>query len=560
MSLFLIALAFLAVESIVFALVVKRLQATHRRGLEEAALARAGERALFDCADDALIVHSEAGDILEANRKALETFGAAGGREMPELKLADLSARPETIGPVLAEYGRLAASGEVQAFEWEVKGPGGAPNRVETVMRTVEWKGRKAILSTIRDLSKRGQVERERDLFQAQLFRMQKMDALSRLAGGFAHDFNNVLTGIMGSLSVLKMMFEKAEAPDRAEESRYLSMALDSCARAGDLTRQLLTLSRRDDKKLVEVDLKASLSRIVQICRNSFPKSIEIEYREPGGAPMPVLGDQAQLEQAILNVCINAFQAMTLMRGQGEAEGGSLRVGIGTVEPDVRAPGLLPELNLDERYAVVSIVDTGVGIDPESQKRLFEPFHTTKDKADGTGLGLSIVYSIMKQHSGSVEIRSSPGRGTSVNLYLPLMLRGGQAASGDGAAPPERGEGDVLVVDDEKAVRMSAEGMLKLCGYRVAAADSGQAGIDAYKARPGGYDLVLLDVSMPGKSGMDVLRELRDLDPGVKVVMMSGFVENDGMDQAIGKGAAAFLRKPFTMRNLAATVKKTIDS
>lgn len=560
MVLFLIALAFLAVESVVFAAVVRQLHETGRRALERAAMAEADARAAFEEADDSLVVHSPDGEVLDANRRAGELLGISPPRDgAPPMRLADLSTRPVEMAPVFAEYWRLALGGEAQSFEWEARGRDGVPLRIETTLRAAPWRGGTAILATIRDLAKRGELEKERDSIKSQLFQVQKLDALSRLAGGFAHDFNNALTGIMGSLSVLKTMSGGQEAPDPSAMSGYLDIALDSCTRAGDLVRQLLTLSRHEERKLAEVDLRASLSRIVQICRNSFPKSIQIEYSEFTDGSLSAMGDQAELEQAILNVCINAYHAMTIMRAPGEAEGGHLRIGLRIADPDVRQPGLLPELSLDRRYAVVSIQDTGVGIDAEAQKRLFEPFFTTKDKADGSGLGLSIVYSIMKRHDGSVELRSAPGHGTAVSLYLPLIRARGGAVQGEGGAPLVKGEGRVLVVDDENAVRISAEGMLKICGYEVIVADSGQAGLAAFKERRGEIGLVLLDLSMPGKSGIDVLRELKELDPGVKVVVMSGFVENEGVSQAIGYGALAFLRKPFSMRNLAETVKVALN-
>jgi CheY-like chemotaxis protein len=217
-------------------------------------------------------------------------------------------------------------------------------------------------------------------------------------------------------------------------------------------------------------------------------------------------------------------------------------------------------LSIDCSYARISIKDTGVGISSEAQKRLFEPFFTTKSKEDGAGLGLSIVYSIMKRHSGSVEISSTEGRGTVVSLYLPLLAPRGAKAVEEAERPPTRGEGLLLVVDDENAVRISAEGMLKLCGYSVLTVDSGQAGIDVYKERGKDIALVLLDVAMPGKSGIDAMREIRAIDPAAKIVMMSGFVENEGINQAIGEGALAFLRKPFTMRYLSKMVKSVLDA
>lgn len=515
-------------------------------------------RPLFDAADAALVVHSGDGEILEANRGALELFGLPSLEAARGARMSDFSAGSRAIEIVLAEYWKRALEGESPSFEWEIRGPEGAPRPIETVVRRVERGGAAALLATCRDLSPQKVVAKERDAVQAQLLQMQKLDALSKLAGGFANDFNNVLTGVMGTLSVLRMLNEDPEGADGREVGEYLRTAIDSCARAGDLVRQLLTFTRREDSKLVELDVKESLGRVVKICRDSFPKSISIAYRETVAGPMPALGDRAQLEQAMLNVCINAYQAMADRAGSSGESGGEMTVELGAAAPDVRQPAFLPGPDIDLRYARISVTDTGLGFSSEAQKRLFDPFFTTKDKEDGVGLGLSIVYGIMTRHSGTVEIDSCPGRGTTVRLYLPLV--GPRPAA---AAEPEtvvRGEGLILVVDDEKAVRASAEGMLQLCGYRVMTAESGQAGIDRYRERPGEISLVLLDAAMPGKSGHEVLREIREMDDAARIVMMSGFVENEEIDRAIGDGALAFLRKPFSMRLLSRTVKGALEA
>ncbi len=543
--------------SLGFIIALDRVRDFHSKELERAKTSCRDSRAILDAADDALIVLDGSGHVLDLNAKAMEIFGMDSREEAKTKRLCDFSILKEEMAPVFQQYFDRALTGEAASFQWETIELDGKSIKVEAILSQLEGQAGRELLATIRDLSDHIQLEKERNAIQAQLFQVQKLDAMSQLAGGFAHDFNNSLTGIMGSISVLKMMNEAEEPIDRKETAEYLNAALDACLRAGDLIRQLQTISRKEATKLVAADVNELLNHTLQICGYSFPKSINIEFT-PKKKPLMVLGDPAQLEQAILNVCINAFHAMTIMRAEGEREGGVLRVSIEETMPDIRMPGLFPVLNPDTRFLRISVADTGVGMDKEGQKRVFEPFFSTKEERQGAGLGLAIVYSIMKQHSGSVDMRSEPGVGTTVELYLPLMPLAGQSKSPhDSQIIP--GEGTILIIDDEGAVRMSAEGMLRICGYKTLVADSGPAGIELYKAHQADIGMVLLDVSMPGMSGLEVIGHIKDLDPQAVVVMMSGYVENERINQAISSGAKAFLKKPFSLNSLAQTVKALIS-
>jgi signal transduction histidine kinase len=512
-------------------------------------------RNLLQAADAALLVMEADGSILSMNERARVLFGILDALPSP-FAMSDLSVLKEGIEPVFEEYRHRAMSGEPVSLEWDAAAMEGRVIRVEANLRRVEWGGGKRLLATIHDLSRQWALEKERDAIQGRLFQIQKMDALSQLAEGFAHDFNNALTGIMGSLSILKIMNEADAAPDRKEVGGYLASALESGLKAQELTRQLTMISRKEEIRRERLDLRESVSRSLQICSNSFPKSIEIRYREPG-APIVAMGDRALLEQALINVCINAYHAMTIMRAPEEAEGGTLTVSLEESIPDVRMPGLFPVVDLDSRYARIVVMDTGIGMDTESQKRAFEPFFTTKDEHEGLGLGLYIVYGIMKQHGGFIDLRSSPGTGTTVELYLPLPAQDGQKADYPESAIA-KGEGTILIIDDESAVRISADGMLKLCGYKTLVAKSGQEGLDIFSAKRPEIALVLLDVSMPGKSGLEVLSEIKAMAPDAAVIMMSGFVENERINQAVSSGASAFLKKPFSLKSLSQTVKSLL--
>jgi len=382
-----------------------------------------------------------------------------------------------------------------------------------------------------------------------QLQQAQKMETVGTLAGGLAHDFNNMLGGIVGTLSLIenKLEVEGSVAKDKMEE--YLGIMYDCSARASSMVQQLLSLSRKQELTLANVDLNALVSHVVRICENSFDKSVRLESFCLN-SPALVKADSSQIEQALLNFCINGEHAMTLMRGNEERWGGVLTLSI-------------EELNLDNyfcqihtearpgRYYQISVKDTGVGMDMTTVAKIFNPFFTTKNKGEGTGLGLSMVYNIIKMHEGFIDVYSEPGNGTLMKIYLPALSHELTVDAGEHVkTEPSKGEGLILIVDDERAMRSTAGEILTTIGYSVMTARNGLEGVDAFRKHHEEIDAVLLDMAMPEMSGKEAFLKMKEIDPNVKVILTSGFRQDERVEDLMKRGVKVFIQKPYTYEKL----------
>jgi signal transduction histidine kinase len=371
-----------------------------------------------------------------------------------------------------------------------------------------------------------------RRLLEAQLQQAHKMEAVGQLAGGIAHDFNNLLAAIMGCADML------AEEDD-PEERRTLSREiLEASTRGAELIAQLLAFSRRRSAALAPVDLHQLIARVVRLAQRTFDRRIEMR-QQLGAARAVVEGDATQLESAILNLAVNARDAMP--------EGGALtfatrEVNVTGADSDAAFLSLAPG-----RYVELSVTDTGAGIPPDVLPRIFEPFFTTKPIGKGSGLGLAAVYGTVKSHRGNVKVYSQPGQGTVFRLFFPAAQA--EPVTLDAHAEDAlRGSGRVLVVDDEATVRNTTSRMLRGLGYEVEAASSGA---EALLLCDGGrFDALVLDLMMPGMTGVQVLQRLREKGRRVPTLLVSGF-DLSGSAEEGSALAEAVLQKPFTLRQLA---------
>ncbi len=418
-----------------------------------------------------------------------------------------------------------------------------------------EFQGVNGIITDIHD---RKEAEAERERVQNQLVQAQKMEAVGTLAGGLAHDFNNMLGGIMGSLDLVSIFLKKEELTQGDAIMNYIETALNSSHRAADLTRRLLTLSRKKELNLAPVDVGKSLTNVLNICRGSFPKSVKLDF-QTGGGELHIQADATQVEQVLINLCLNASHAMTTMRPEGEKQGGTLRVLGGPYRCDQEFCTLHPEAQPDTNYVRIQVCDTGVGMDTETKKRIFEPFFTTKQKDAGTGLGLAMAYGIIKQHQGFIEVYSEPGSGSTFTIYMPKM---GEAA-GEQAVEKKngivQGRGLILVVDDEEAILRVAAGMLGQFGYEVLTAKNAALGIDLYRKEHGRISAVILDLSMPGMSGLEAYDRMKEINPGIRALLTSGLMEDEHMARSREKGIRGFVQKPYSAEELSRKIKEIID-
>jgi len=397
-----------------------------------------------------------------------------------------------------------------------------------------------------RELTERKRAEEERERLAEQLRHSQRMEAIGQLAGGVAHDFNNILTAIQGNAELLKTTV--ADGDERAE---MVDQIVQSSRRAADLTHQLLSFARKGKFQMVLLDIHDTIHDVVSILQHSIDRRIHVALNF-GAVPSTVMGDRTQLQSALLNLGLNARDAMP--------EGGELTFATEVCEVDeefvgVERPGIPPG-----RYIRVCVTDTGTGMDKRTQERVFEPFFTTKEVGQGTGLGLASVYGCMRSHRGGIEVDSRAGQGSTFRVFLPLAEAARGHAEAEAEAQPVRGSGHVLVVDDEEIVRNYACRALQSLGYTVATCRDGAEAIAHYRKHRRRIDLVIIDLVMPKLDGRQTFRRLREIDPGVRAILSSGYSEDYAARGGAEDGVLDFLGKPFRIEELSRMVARHIKA
>ena len=392
-----------------------------------------------------------------------------------------------------------------------------------------------------------------------QLRQAQKMETVGTLAGGIAHDFNNMLGGIIGTLSLMKYNLSEKGIIGKKRLADYISTMDECSSRASDMVKQLLALSRKQELNFSRIDLNETIRNVIQICRNSFDKSV-ILNTFPSAEPAFIKADSTLMEQALLNFCVNAEHSMTIMRKKDEHWGGDLSVSVNKIIPDKYMLKNHPEME-DRMYYILSVKDTGIGMNSVTISNIFNPFFTTKEKGRGTGLGLSMVYNIIKQHGGFIDVYSEPGFGSTFNIYIPALLTEQVSDTGNkNRSFIPGGEGLILVIDDEEAIRETASDILKSCGYSVILAENGFQGVNVYKENKDNIRAVILDMIMPEMSGKEAYIQLKKISPDIKVILSSGFQYDNRVQEVISLGISAFLQKPYTIENLSQTLHRILYS
>jgi PAS domain S-box-containing protein len=388
---------------------------------------------------------------------------------------------------------------------------------------------------------------------EQQLRQAQKMEIIGTLVGGLAHDFNNILAGIVGTLSLMKFHLQHPGELQRYKLDDYIATMEKSGQRATDLIKQMLILSRKQDLVFEPVDLNTVLMNVVKICGNTFDRRIEISAQLRDEKAM-VNADPAQMEQVFLNLFINAMHAMTTMNKGEERHGGILNLAIHQTATDECFAMAHPEARPDSDYWKVSVQDTGIGMDVKTVVKIFDPFFSTKEKGKGSGLGLTMVYNIVHQHGGFIDVYSEPGKGSTFNIFLPVLKGAPDMAAAAEESLPPSGKGMILIIDDEEHIRFIAREMLGHCGYTTLTAGDGEEGVALYRAHMSEIRLVILDINMPKLSGVETFTKLKEIDSGVTVMVASGFTQNGQAETLMRMGARRFLQKPFTLASLAQAV------
>ena len=395
-------------------------------------------------------------------------------------------------------------------------------------------------VTILRDMT--GQRKLEEQLRQA-----QKMEAIGTLAGGIAHDFNNILSIILGYVDLLF-----TESPEGTETWQNLHDVLIACDRARNLVRQILTFSRKAERLLVPTDLVLLLKEDVRLLRAALPSTIEISARFEKQVEAKITGDPVQIHQMVLNVATNAAHAM------GD-RGGLLALKLEGVEVGEKELPGNPDL-MPGKYWLLSISDTGIGMDAETAARIFEPFFTTKTPGEGTGLGLSVVHGIVQSHGGAINVYSEPGNGTTFHIYLPVVQPEHGAEGEADATPLPGGSERILFIDDECNLADIGGRMLKRFGYQVTTASSSVTALKLYQANPYAFDLVITDQTMPFLTGSDLTQEMLRARPELPVILCTGFGISASEEMEMHPGVKEVLMKPLTMKKLIRTVRTVLDA
>jgi PAS domain S-box-containing protein len=414
---------------------------------------------------------------------------------------------------------------------------------IEASISQVEIRGKKLFTVILRDITEKRRAE-------AQLLRSQRLESVGTLAGGLAHDLNNILAPIMVSVRLLERKL--AKDPEGLE---CVAMLEQLAARGANIVRQVLSFARGVEGDRVPTELKHIVREVSGILHETLPRSITVIEEVPSDLWM-ARADATQIHQILMNLSVNARDAMS--------GSGTLTLSAQNVTLDQHFAQMHPEAH-PGKYVSISVADTGIGIDPEHIDRIFDPFFTTKAHGEGTGLGLSTTLGIVRAHEGFINVYSEPGRGTRFTVYLPACL---EEASPESRRPaPEElsalpmGQGElVMVVDDEANIREMTSRTLAAFGYKVLTAEDGTGAVSLFAQHQGEIAAVLLDMMMPFMDGAVTARALRRMDPHVRLIGSSGLVDKRKLDEAHEVGFSGFLPKPYTADDLLKVLSRALKA
>ena len=537
--------------------------AAERRAMRRAEAVLREQRSLlgmiYDNTSDALVLHTwdplaAAWKLTSVNRATLLMAGALGrtvaeadllSRRLEEVARALWPADPAEADGVLDDFYQAAETGRPRMREAQLGLGDGEPVFAELTL--IPFFGpdgnSRHLLAVVRDITARRRAEAARREVEARLAQSRKMEALGQLAGGVAHDFNNILAGILGFADMIRRTAADPAVTGFGQE------IVQAAKRARDLVKQILMFSRRQPGERRPVKLPDVVTEALQLVRGSAPPAIQVTTHLDADAPY-ILADATQLHQVVMNLCTNAVQAM------GDA-GGELLVTVGAVHVDAEFARRHPPLRGGECVRL-TIADTGPGMPQGVMDRLFEPFFTTKAPGVGTGLGLSVVHGVVQNHEGAIAVESRPGAGTTFEVYLPAVGAPsgfGEMPVSDKVATPAKGR-RVLFVDDEASITRLAAVMLKSLGHTATTFGKPADGLAALRADPTGFDLVITDLTMPGMTGVDLARGIRQVRADIPIILSSGYADEVPEETLRALGIVEVLPKPFQMQALGAAVAR----
>lgn len=512
---------------------------TERKRAEEA-LRESEERyrRLFELESDAIVlVDNESSQILEANAAAAALYGYSR-EEWLRMKNTDVSAEPDKTRQVTIEGQTYVP------VRWHRK-KDGTVFPVEITGSFFEWQGRKVHVAAIRDITERLRAEEERRKLEAQMQQVQKLESLGVLAGGIAHDFNNLLTAILGHAN-LALLSLPPLSPVRDDLKEIETASL----RAAELCRQMLAYAGMGRCVVETLDLSLLVQELTQLLQVSISKKALLRCFLAENLPA-IDADPAQMRQIVMNLVINASEAIAdrdgiiaISTGAMQCDESYLRGGHVLDEPP---PGI---------YVYVEVVDTGHGMDAETRAKIFDPFFTTK--FTGRGLGLAAVLGIVRSHHGVIKVDSEPGKGTTFRVLFPASKGTTARSEPKAAAELWRSTGTILLADDDEAVRNVTREILERCGFRVLTAANGREAVMLFQEHSNEIDCVLLDLTMPSMDGEETYRELRRVRANVRVIVASGYSEQEIARRFTGEEPAGFVEKPYQAAALSAKLREVI--
>lgn len=510
-------------------------------------------RELFEESKDAVFISTPAGKFFDINPAGVELFGYASKEELLQLDIArDLYWNPAQR----VEFERLIRrQGYVKDLELELKRKDGQKVIVQETTTVVRDAAGKIIAyrGILRDITNQRNLE-------DQIRQAQKMESIGTLAGGIAHDFNNILAIILGHVAVLE------RCNGDKDKFRHSIDALNKAVQRGTgLVKQILTFARKTGSQPEPLNINVAVQDVLKILSETFPKTIVISDDLDVNLPI-IIADPIQVHQVLLNLCVNAYDAIMEAERKARAVAGvvqleqRLMLRTGTVSGD----GLRSKFSdtVAEQYVVVSVSDSGTGIDDSTRAHMFEPFFTTKEKGKGTGLGLSVVYGVMKSHKGFVDVESELGRGTTFHLYFPVPPRSLELPVARVARTRQvpRGHETILVVEDEELLLELVQSFLEDKGYTVLTARDGQEAVEVYARHKDEIELVLSDMGLPKMGGWEAFRRMREIDPNVKAILASGYLDPNVRSEMLKAGAKDFVQKPYDIDEILVRLREAIES
>ncbi len=398
------------------------------------------------------------------------------------------------------------------------------------------------MIGLIRDITERKREEEERQQLEAHLRKSQRLETIGTLAGGIAHDFNNILMPILGYAEMGVMNLPKEDPI-----YQYFSEIRLAAERAKQLVSQIMTFSKVQESEPAVVSVQTVISEALSLIRPLIPATIIIEQHFE--TCRNILVDSSKLHQVILNLCINAFHTM-------EQSGGVLKIEVREIIPDSRMQKLFPNLDAD-RYAQISISDTGCGMDETILEHIFEPFFTTKPTNKGTGLGLSVVYGIIKSFQGEITVESQPGKGSRFSIYLPVINDKTLKAIEDKSCANGSGSGTILLVDDEEATLKMMRLMITQLGFKITALNSPEQALTLFMEHPEQFDLVITDQTMPIMTGVELAEKIHKIKPKLPIILMTGYDKNSNDLHSLNQfGIRKILKKPLKMKEIALIINE----